>query len=763
MSPRRVIVFGGLLFAACIGPLDLYFAIDDATTAAIVVVQRERSLTVEAIDESGLRPFRLAYEDEDVLATYVFEYERSLAELDIPIGTLDSVEPGVASRALPASARVHVRELEGDEWRAITELPPALADFRFKRTTIDECLAEGGCYLSDPARSSCVRPCPTPPAPTPPELPAPPNFPCPPGWEISAPRGDDDAAACEPYAGVRVPNDCPAGSHHLPGTAGCSLIGAACPTGPFAEDLPAGTVYVAPGGGGDGTRAAPYASIAEAVAAAPEGGTIALAKGELVGGVTIDRPVSLRGACAALTRVVANGETTFVVTSSGAAIADLSARGQAAIVVRGGVLRVSGLDLDGGAFAGLSVVSGEVSGGGLVFDDGRGGVAVDGGEARLERVSGRDLPGAAVSVTGGSLTLSDFVFDGVDGNVVVVNAGEATLRRGLGRGFTFTGVHTSARGVVNIEDVVLRDSAGDNAGGVFVASGGRAFGTRVLIERARGAAIGVSGGEAAFKDTVVRETDSVQSTGQFGHGADAYNGGTLRLERTVFWELRGTGIFALASGTTIDLKDVVVAETRGWRSTGEIGVAVRAIDSGRIDFERLRVVRAHGFGVVAAAEGIIGGTDLTVSDTLPRDENGAYGRGAEVSGGAQLEVTRAVFERGRSVAVFVLDFGSEVRLTDVRMSGTTESACVGFSCNSGLADGISVILGATATVERFEIVDNAQYGVRIVNNPQLTLRDGRIANNAVGIQSVSPAFDLGRIAQGVLLEDNARQVVLVEP
>ena len=100
--------------------------------------------------------------------------------------------------------------------------------------------------------------------------PAEPEYPlwaCPSGW---IPRDVAGARACDlPITDTT----CGPGRAHFVGGEGCEDVGAACPAGsePFAANLPADTIFVAPDATGDGTRATPFGTLAEAFAAATSG------------------------------------------------------------------------------------------------------------------------------------------------------------------------------------------------------------------------------------------------------------------------------------------------------------------------------------------------------------------------------------------------------------------------------------------------------------------------------------------------------------
>jgi len=139
-----------------------------------------------------------------------------------------------------------------------------------------------------------------------PDTPAPPVLtPCPAGWLEVAPTEDDPVATCEPWPETG-PGDCADGEARFVGQEGCAPIGGACPSGEWAEDLPTTgrILYVragAPAGVGDGTRDAPFGTIAEAMAGASPSTVVALGKGIYDEAVELRRGVTLWGACVAET------------------------------------------------------------------------------------------------------------------------------------------------------------------------------------------------------------------------------------------------------------------------------------------------------------------------------------------------------------------------------------------------------------------------------------------------------------------------------
>ena len=107
-------------------------------------------------------------------------------------------------------------------------------------------------------------------------------------------------------------------------SAPCVPDPAACGTDPFGGQ-PTGPdvrfVDASASANGNGSKTQPFATLADALAATPAGGTIAIAKGQYTGPLVLTKPVTLRGRCAAMVSVVGCGGAPAVVNLPQAAAA----------------------------------------------------------------------------------------------------------------------------------------------------------------------------------------------------------------------------------------------------------------------------------------------------------------------------------------------------------------------------------------------------------------------------------------------------------
>ena len=73
-------------------------------------------------------------------------------------------------------------------------------------------------------------------------------------------------------------------------------------------------------------------------------------------------------------------------------------------------------------------------------------------------------------------------------------------------------------------------------------------------------------------------------------------------------------------------------------------------------------------GTVQAAMGAFGGARLSAHTLVVRDtqsRSSMFGAGLEMADGAQVELSRALFERNRTLGLNVAEAGTLLRLTDV--------------------------------------------------------------------------------------------------
>lgn len=622
-----------------------------------------------------------------------------------------------------------------------------------------------------------------PPVVIPPASPAEPALPrlapCEP-WRETA--GDDGIVYCEPWPETG-PAACTAAEVHLPGAAGCEPIGVPCPSGPFADGLPAKDVlYVAAGAsGGDGSRAAPFGRIADAVAAAGPATTIALAKGSYDEAVRLPNQVVLRGACVAETSVHSSAGLVRAgvidVLGSDVTIRDLQVGPSAMPGIRvegtGRRASLSGVlvvDTRYGVFAALGaelacdrvVVRG--SHGSRMFPGsfGHGFDIETGAQATLTRVVSEDNETgffAASALTRMEITdayarhaVGGTGFSGV--GVYVADGADATLTRivaeaNLGNGVWATGAGT----VVRLDGILVRDTAEDAvAQGLLSDAGASLRGGRIRIERTPYLGAMFATSTVDLTDLIV--TDSrTSSKGLWGAGMLVQDGTLLNIHRAALLRNQYAGLVSFAPGTQAVVEDLIVTDTAPDPS-GLGGYGAIAYRDGALTVRRARLARNTTYGAWVE-RGRLVLEDVVVSETRS-NVAGTEGNGLVVQSTAR--VTRALFRDNREIGIRVRAEG-DLDAVDVVVEGTRERSCAATTCASEPSGHGIAAYGGYTQLQRFEVGGVPLCGLQIAGDGRLTAHDGTLRGNTLGLCAQSPMFDPARDTSAIRFEGNGSDVV----
>ncbi len=588
-----------------------------------------------------------------------------------------------------------------------------------------------------------------------PEAPRLNDWTCPSGWESeSVLEGEPyETSVCTPPA---PPASCPDGQMAVLGSSQCVDVGAPCPGGDFAD----GDVYVAPGGAGDGTSpSSPVGSIAQALANAPTGAIIALAKGTYREAVVLDRPATLRGACARETIIEApspddDGAVIRIGGTAGASLENLWITGPSrGVWVLGNAepVTIAGVIFRGVARGAITFAPppGETSAGGMIRD------------VLIEDMRGRSDDGSAgvgLSIQFGThVTVERLTIDGALNHAVdVLDPGSR----------------------LEMTDVLVRDTAPDAAtlegGEALVADGAELTARRVLLERNHSAAVlAFPNASIVLEDVTVRDTKSQQSLdpaddGIFGRAVVSI-GGAVDVRRGLFEGNRDNAVLggqpsnlSGAPPSVLTLEDIVVRDTAGRASDGTDGWGLGAQDGTTLSVTRGIFLRNRDHGIYVSSGSTAQLADVVVADTQSQESNGQFGRGLAVQNGATVDVVRAVFIRNRDVGVFVGEnvSGSMPSLTmaDVLISGTQPQACGDMCIDQPGGDGLGTAAGL-AEVSRFSFTRNAaKCGVIVGGAGIIELHDGDVSNNLFGVCPLEDGYDLSLLEDGVLFVGNEKNV-----
>lgn len=529
---------------------------------------------------------------------------------------------------------------------------------------------------------------------------APPSIPCRAGWR--AVEGLASVPTCEPWP-ESGPGGCPAGQAHLPGGEGCERLGPACPAASgWAADLPTDreVVYVRAGApaGGDGSSASPFATVAEAVEAAPDGAVVALATGTHREMVRLGRGLTLWGACAAESEVACPGADT--------------SRGTLSSVE--GSWEARSLRLSGPCPA----------------------VSADGGEVRLEDVTVVDAGFVAFRFMGGaSSTLRRVAVSGVEADgddtygwgLIVETGSNAELSQVTIGEVHDVGVFVGDGSTLRVSDVavgpVLSEVAsGDFGRGVYVVDGGRLEGEGLVVERCREAGLIVSGegSTAELEDLLVRGTAAQEASRDLGMGLWVELGGALRASRATLSANTTTGVVVIGPVSSASLTDAVVEGTRVQPLDSGNGAGLEANSGGRLELERVLVEACSMAGLSfwdAGTEAVL--TDVAVRGTLPDLAPPELGVGLSVNPGPHVTGTRVLFEGSTGAGLHLVGEGTDVTLFDATVRGTLP-----LTASRAFGRGVSLAEGARLRLCRAVVEENREIGVAATGpGTELVLED----------------------------------------
>lgn len=563
------------------------------------------------------------------------------------------------------------------------------------------------------------------------------------GWS-ACPSGfveDGSGWGCAPV----VADSCAAGERPALGSAACVPVGDCGAPFPPAE----ATLFVDPSGPVDATH---FRTVTAAVAAAPDGGVVAIAPGTYHESVTLHRPITLAGKCAAQVRL--EGPFTqmaglLVSGAQGVAVRGLTVANHAlagVYVYKGGSADLSDVVAEGNTGSGLFVTgAGSVlrASRTLVVDTrpdgagkfGWGAGAQEQGELSLSDCALQNATNYGVSATGSTKVKLERVVirDTVPGpsgalgyGVVVQGASTATVSQSLVERSTGAGVKVSeAQSTLTVEESVIRLTAPDavvHSGHGAVASLGGALIVRssVVAENARaGVMMKDDPSSARIEGSVVRGPLPYRP-GTFAYGVVADLGSTLDLVGSAVVGTVSNALMvqrgARANVTGTLVRDTVAHPADLAAKLSGSGVGLTVGQGSTVVVDGSAFVANHSSGVVANILAEPGQTpDPTqppptvtlkaslILGTLPA-ANGDAGHGLDAVSGSQVRLERCVVSGNREAGVLAAVAGSAVELDSTLVSDTAARD------DGSTGHGLVAILGSSATARGSWIRKSAGVG-----------------------------------------------------
>jgi hypothetical protein len=555
---------------------------------------------------------------------------------------------------------------------------------------------------------------------------------------------DGDRPVCEPEVDQSYP---------VVGQADCQPLGDACPAGDW-PDVPGNSLYVLAGAtGGNGSQAAPFGTISEAVVAATPGDVVVIGTGVYPESITISSDLTLWGKCVGEVHIQAPGPFSgggAIEVTGGATVAirNLKISGeQNGVLINAPDVQVQlqGVWVHQATSRGVAVIDGSVTLTGVLITSthmnpsGGGGIGVSAwGETAAARVESSTIENnPSAGIVAGS--------DAPENGSAVVDLADVAVRETYGRpGESTWGMgcyfadgaqaggarilldHNRLDGIlaydtgtlVDFSDLVVQDTVPVD-GDAVTGMGLEAVYAQVNLRRALisgshivGAYFYREGAVGELEDVVIADSRGSPEGGMFGRGLGVETGAFVRLERGLLERNREEGVMVEGEGTRAELFDVVVQDTRSWERTPPIlgrGLNVQA--GAGVLLERGRFSRNRDLGIAVIQAGtVLDMTDVTVKDTLSQESDGLFGRGLYIKDGARVSLLRGWFENNREAAVAMDGQGTVVSIEDLTVRDTQPQ-----EATSALGRGMTVEMRAQLTLKRGLLDNNREMGILVAS------------------------------------------------
>ena len=555
-------------------------------------------------------------------------------------------------------------------------------------------------------------------------------------------ESDGDRPVCEPEIGGTFP---------LLGYADCQPLGDPCPAGEWPEIPPEVTgtrIHVRSGAtGGDGTQATPFGSVVDAVAAAAPGDVVVIGAGSFVGVVDIDKDLTLWGACVQQSIIAA--------PDPGASFVFGAVRVNAPVNVTLRNVRISGEQYgvrvtDYGASVLLQGV--------WIHEVVAQGVLADAGSVQLARVLVDSTRMAPDGRLGMGLTLKD--------------GAECQVWSATFEANRYAGVQAyTADTPLQMRNVAVRNTQAntnspDFGWGLMVNLGANAEVIQGLFEQniQTGVYASAASTNLYLEDVVIADT-LCDTAGQYGDGLWVDLGARGRMVRGLLSSNRHVGAMAVAGGANLEIEDSVILDTQVDEETGEYGVGILAEEAALSVF-RTVVEGNRPVGILVRYQSSASLEDVVVRRTLFKEHDLLGGWGLFAGGGADLSVTRGLFEENHDLAAYISQAGTRAVLADVAAQDTESEEASG---TFGL--GLLVDRGAQASVSRGIFARNRSEGVRALDqntflqlhDVEISLTRGRESDNIHGMGLWVTGGATAEVRRALLDENTYSGILITEP
>lgn len=296
-----------------------------------------------------------------------------------------------------------------------------------------------------------------------------------------------------------------------------------------------------------------------------------------------------------------------------------------------------------------------------------------------DTAAGLEVSGGVFVQEGGTATIT--------GGTLARNAGSAVYVGGEGTSAVISGASLldslpAANGYAG-EGLLVQDYAHVEVEGTLIDGNGEA-----------GAAVHY-GATLVLEDcTVSRTHPDLDPSG--GMGIDVQSGASLVLRRSVVHANFGVGILAAGEGCTVTIEDTVISGTTlGAQQGATLGLVFQEGASGEVSGCSLLDNAGGGLGVLSLATATVRDSEVAGSSA---DENGYYGAGVTVGGGASLAFEGGSVHDSANAGIIVAGEGSSLTLTGTTVLDTLRDRGPSLGFGIGVQeDGVVTATGVTVS------------------------------------------------------------------
>ena len=299
--------------------------------------------------------------------------------------------------------------------------------------------------------------------------------------------------------------------------------------------------------------------------------------------------------------------------------------------------------------------------------------------------------------------------------------------------------------VMGTDTTIRNIQIGGNKTGISVNGSGRAIHLQdVLIQGAQTVGLDLTNNAMATGSSVVIRDTRSDSTGDFGRGIDIRYGAQLQLTRVVLERNHNAGIAAYWWGTSVNISDALIRDTRPEPSTDDYGEGIAIWDYAQITGQRLVITGNYQAGILLSS-----GASGTFDDLIIRDTSstfsgagmGVFGWGISAQNGSSLDIHRILLEDNHEANIYIRDPGTSAALRDV-----VSHRALPRPSDQRHGNGLGVENDAQASVTRGLFSESHHVGISAQDDAtELLLTDVTVRDTSYSPASL--AFGEGLLAQ----------------